>query len=241
MLAALAEATERVQIGPLVAATSFHSPAMLAKKAVTVDEISGGRLVLGLGAGWNEVEFAAFGFAYDRRASRFEEAFEIVRRLLAGDRVDHHGEFYQVEGAEIHPRGPREGGPPMMIGSIGPRVLAATLPFVTSWNAWYAWYGNSVLGARELLRTVDEHCERVGREPRSLERTLAVYLEGPGGSGRVFGDETHSGAGALTGPVGSIAEHLAALGDLGVAHVQLVIDPIDERGIDWAAAILDEF
>ncbi|HSG80205.1 MAG TPA: LLM class flavin-dependent oxidoreductase, partial [Acidimicrobiia bacterium] len=102
-LAALAEATERVELGPLVAATSFHSPPMLAKKAVTVDEISGGRLILGIGAGWNEVEYRGFGFAFDRRASRFEEAFTIIRRLLAGERVDHVGTFYEVDGAEIHP------------------------------------------------------------------------------------------------------------------------------------------
>jgi alkanesulfonate monooxygenase SsuD/methylene tetrahydromethanopterin reductase-like flavin-dependent oxidoreductase (luciferase family) len=240
-LAALAEATERVELGPLVAATSFHSPPMLAKKAVTVDEISGGRLILGIGAGWNEVEYRGFGFPFDRRASRFEEAFTIVRRLLAGERVDHVGTFYEVDGAEIHPTGPRPGGPPVMIGSIGPRVLAATLPHVASWNAWFAWYGNSVEGAASLLSRIDESCERVGREPETLERTLAVHVAAPGGTGRVFGDDEHAGVEALSGPVGGIAEHLGALADLGVAHVQLVVDPIDARGVEWAAGILDEF
>ena len=92
-MAAIAAITQRVEIGPLVAATSFHSPAMLAKKAITLDEISNGRFILGLGAGWNEAEYRAFGFAFDRRASRFEEAFEIIRRLVAGERVDFSGEF----------------------------------------------------------------------------------------------------------------------------------------------------
>lgn len=239
-LAALAEATERVELGPLVAATSFHSPVMLAKKAVTVDEISGGRLILGLGAGWNETEYRGFGFPFDHRASRFEEAYGIIRRLLAGERVDHHGTFYEVAGAEIHPSGPRTGGPPVMVGSIGPRVLAATLPHVAAWNAWFAWYGNSVDGARAMLSEIDEACERAGRDPRTLERTLAVHVAAPGATGRVFGDDEHSGARALNGPVAGIAEHLTALADLGVAHVQLVIDPIDARGVDWAAGILDE-
>ena len=90
-MAALAAITSRVEIGPLVAATSFHSPAMLAKKAATVDEISGGRLILGLGAGWNEIEYAAFGFAYDHRVSRFEEAFTIIRTLLREGTIDFDG------------------------------------------------------------------------------------------------------------------------------------------------------
>ena len=137
-LAALAAVTERVEIGPLVAATSFHNPAMLAKKAATIDEISGGRLVLGLGAGWNEVEYRAFGFPFDHRVSRFEEAFTIIRELLATGRSTLHGTYYQADDAEILPPGPRTGGPPLMIGSIGERMLRATLPHVAAWNAWHA-------------------------------------------------------------------------------------------------------
>src|SRR5215471_6875438 len=96
-LAAIAAVTERVELGPLVASTAFHAPAMLAKLAATVDAISGGRLVLGLGAGWNEREYRAFGFPYDHRVSRFEEAFTIIRRLLRGERVSLVGTYYQVE------------------------------------------------------------------------------------------------------------------------------------------------
>jgi alkanesulfonate monooxygenase SsuD/methylene tetrahydromethanopterin reductase-like flavin-dependent oxidoreductase (luciferase family) len=95
-LAALASVTERVELGPLVASTSFHTPAMLAKLAATVDAISGARLILGLGAGWNEREYRAFGFAYDKRVSRFEEAFTIIRELLRTGRSDFHGAYYDV-------------------------------------------------------------------------------------------------------------------------------------------------
>src|SRR4030095_9455128 len=91
LLAALAAATERVELGPLVACTAFHSPGLIAKMAGTVQEISGGRLVLGLGAGWNEEEFRAFGLPFDHRVSRFEESFEVIRRLLGGERVTVHG------------------------------------------------------------------------------------------------------------------------------------------------------
>src|SRR5688572_17301063 len=113
VLAAVAATTSRVELGPLVASTSFHNPAMLAKKAATFDEISGGRLILGLGAGWNETEYAAFGFPFDHRVSRFEEAFTIIRLLLATGRCDVHGTYYQLEDAELLPRGPRPNGPPL--------------------------------------------------------------------------------------------------------------------------------
>ena len=96
-LAALAASTERVLLGPLVASAGFHEPAMLAKQAATVDGISGGRLILGLGAGWNEREYRAFGFPFDHRVSRFEEAFTIIRTLLADGEIDFAGEFYRAE------------------------------------------------------------------------------------------------------------------------------------------------
>jgi alkanesulfonate monooxygenase SsuD/methylene tetrahydromethanopterin reductase-like flavin-dependent oxidoreductase (luciferase family) len=122
LLAGLATVTERIGLGPLVACTAFHVPGVLAKVAATVDELSGGRLVLGLGAGWNEPEFRAFGIPFDHPASRFEEAFEIVRRLLDGDRVTFEGRFHRVEDAVLLPRPPRR--PPLMIGSIGERILS---------------------------------------------------------------------------------------------------------------------
>ena len=117
-LAAIAAATERVEIGPLVASTSFHAPPMLAKQAATVDAISQGRLILGLGAGWNRREYDAFGFAYDKRVSRFDEAFTIIRTLLRDGEIDFHGQFYDVDRCVLHPRSPRPGGPPLMLGSI---------------------------------------------------------------------------------------------------------------------------
>src|SRR5262245_40701325 len=116
-LAALAAVTERIELGPLVASTSFHAPAMLAKQAATVDAISGGRLILGLGAGWNEREYRAFGFAYDNRVSRFEEAFTIIRGLLRTGRVDFDGVYYQVADRVLDPGPARPGCPPLSPGS----------------------------------------------------------------------------------------------------------------------------
>src|SRR5262249_49238055 len=115
-LAALAVATERIELGPLVASASFHAPAMLAKQAATVDAISGGRLILGLGAGWNQREFQAFGFPYDHRVARFEEAFTIIRRLLREGRADLDGVYHQVRDCVLDPGPARAGGPPLMLG-----------------------------------------------------------------------------------------------------------------------------
>ncbi|MGH7539881.1 MAG: LLM class flavin-dependent oxidoreductase, partial [Gemmatimonadota bacterium] len=141
LLASLAAVTERVRLGPLVACLNFHEPAVLAKAATTVDEVSGGRLTLAVGAGWNRAEFEAFGLPFDHRVSRFEEAFEIVRRLLAGERVTLEGRWHRVEDAVLLPRPATR--PPLTIGSTGSRVLAAAVPHVEAWNTWYDWFGNT--------------------------------------------------------------------------------------------------
>src|SRR5215217_5789497 len=184
MLAALAAVTDRVELGPLVACTSFHSPAMLAKKAAAVDEISGGRLILGLGAGWNEPDYAAFGFPYDHRVDRFAEAFTIIRTLLRDGAIDFDGKYYQARDCELLPRAARPHGPPLMVGSNGERMLSLTLPHVDSWNAWYAWFGNDPATLQPMLASVDEACRQVGRDPATLERTVAVLVRMEDGEGR---------------------------------------------------------
>jgi len=238
LLAALAAITERVELGPLVACTSFHNPAMLAKKADTVEAISGGRLILGLGAGWNEPEYRAFGFPFDRRVDRFEEAFAIVRGLLRDGRVDFRGRYYEANDCALIPRGPRPGGPPLMIGSEGPRMLRIALPHVASWNAWYAWFGNHPDGLAPLLAKVDAACRDVGRDPATLERTCALLVALPGAQGRLSGDRTDRGVPPLTGTPEELADALRAFARLGIAHVQLVLDPNTLASIEAFAPVL---
>ncbi len=239
-LAGLAEATERVAIGPLVAATAFHAPFMLAKQAATVDEISGGRLVLGLGAGWNPVEFAALGAPFDHRIARFEEAFTIVRTLLAEGSIDFQGRFYAAREAELLPRPARPGGPPLLIGSIGPRLLAATVPYVAAWNAWYADTDNSPDGVPPLIELVDAAARAAGRDPAGIERTVAVLVRMPGGTGRIMGDtDPRMQVIPLTGTSEVIAEGLRAYARAGVGHVQLVVDPITEASVAALAPVLE--
>jgi probable F420-dependent oxidoreductase len=240
MLAALAASTSRIRLGPLVAATAFHSPAMLAKLAATVDEVSEGRLVLGLGAGWNETEFAAFGFPFDHRIDRFEEAFTIIRTLLRDGAIDFAGRYYQARDCELLPRPARRGGPPILIGSSGPRMLRITMPHADAWNVWYADIGNSPAGLPPYLERVDAACREVGRDPAAVERTAAVQVRLPRGRGRVMGSSKGAGLPPLAGEPAHIAEGLRAYARLGLAEVQLVVDPIDLGSIEALAAVLED-
>ncbi|MEA2000969.1 MAG: LLM class flavin-dependent oxidoreductase [Actinomycetota bacterium] len=237
MMAAIAAVTERVQIGPLVAATSFHNPTMLAKKAATVDEISNGRLILGLGAGWNRTEYDAFGFPFDHRASRFEEAFTIIRTLLREGAIDFAGDYYTAADCELVPR-PRPGGPPLMVGSIGPRVLRATLPYVDMWNGWHSWYGNDPAGLPALMEQVDSVCREVGRDPAEVARTVAVMIEAPTGSGRLHGSFAHGESPPIGGSPDTIADALRTIAATGIDQVQLVVDPITNDSIEWLGGAL---
>ncbi|MBA2380502.1 MAG: LLM class flavin-dependent oxidoreductase [Chloroflexi bacterium] len=238
LMAALAAATSRVTIGPLVACTNFHNPALLAKQAATIDEIAGGRFVLGLGAGWNVTEFEAFGFPYDHRVDRFGEAFTIIRTLLQEGQIDFAGTYYQARDCELLPR-PRPGGPRLLIGSNGPRMLRITMPHAHAWNTWYADTDNTPAGVAPLREIVDAACRDVGRDPDAIERTVAVHVRMPGGRGRTMGDTTTTERIVpLEGSPEEMAAGLAAFAGAGVAEVQIVLDPIDRTAVERFAAVL---
>jgi alkanesulfonate monooxygenase SsuD/methylene tetrahydromethanopterin reductase-like flavin-dependent oxidoreductase (luciferase family) len=228
-LAALAASTERVTLGPLVAATAFHPAGVLARMAASIDEVSGGRFVLGLGAGWNEVEFRAFGYPFDRAVSRFEEAFGIVRRLLAGERVTLAGRFQTVEDAVLLPPPARR--VPLMVGGSGPRLLAISLPHVEAWNTWYAQYENTAEGFARLNAQVDTACERARREPREVARSACALVTIDGG----LGERPHD---VPPVPADTLAEHLRALAEAGADEAILVVDPITEDSVRALAAVL---
>jgi alkanesulfonate monooxygenase SsuD/methylene tetrahydromethanopterin reductase-like flavin-dependent oxidoreductase (luciferase family) len=239
MLAALAAATSRIELGPLVASTSFHAPAMLAKMAATVDEISGGRLILGLGAGWNETEYAAFGFPFDHRIGRFEEAFTIIRTLLREGAIDFVGTYYTVRDCEIRPRGPRRGGPPLLLGSSGERMLAIGAPSIDAWNAWYADTGNGPAGVAPLRAKVDGAARAAGRDPAEIERTVAVLVQLTAGHGRIQGGDAGARVVPLAGSTELLADELRAYAAEGISHVQLVLDPITLASLEEFAPVLE--
>lgn len=239
MLAGIAASTSRIRIGPLVASTAFHAPAMLAKLAATVDEISGGRLILGLGAGWNETEFRAFGFPFDQRVARFEEAFTIIRTLLRDGAIDFDGRFYQARDCELLPRPARPGGPPLLVGSRGERMLRATLPYVDAWNVWFSDTDNSPDGVPPLRELVDGICAEVGRDPGAIERTVCVLVQLPGGHGRTQGNDGLPTYPPLAGTPDEIADGIRAYAAVGIDEVQLVVDPITTGSIEALGTVLE--
>ncbi len=228
-LAALAAVTSRVRLGPLVAATAFHPPGLLARMAASVDEVAGGRFVLGIGAGWNESEFRAFGFPFDRRISRFEESFHAVRRLLAGDRVSVEGEFVSLDDAVLLPRPARR--VPLMIGANGRRILSIALPHADAWNTWYAPYGNTVEGFAAENERVDAIGAAVERDPSEVERSACVLVTVDGGAGERPHDVPPVAHDHLSG-------HLRALREAGAAEAILVVDPITVESVHAVAAAL---
>jgi alkanesulfonate monooxygenase SsuD/methylene tetrahydromethanopterin reductase-like flavin-dependent oxidoreductase (luciferase family) len=221
VLAALAASTERARLGPLVASTAFHPPGLIARMAAAIDEVSGGRFVLGLGAGWNETEFRAFGIPFDYKVSRFEEAFTIIRRLLAGETVTFEGRFHRVEEAVLLPRPHRP--VPLMVGSAGPRVVGIAAPHVDWWNCWYSWYGNTPTGFAELS----------ARFEGDFRRSACVLVGVDGGAGERPLEED-----APPVEPGALTEHLEALADAGAHEAILVLDPIDERSVVAVAEAL---
>jgi alkanesulfonate monooxygenase SsuD/methylene tetrahydromethanopterin reductase-like flavin-dependent oxidoreductase (luciferase family) len=235
-LAALAQATERVALGPLVAATSFHSPAMLAKMASTVDEISGGRLILGLGAGWNRVEYEAFDFPFDHRVSRFEEAFTIIRTLLREGSIDFEGRYYTIRDMELLP--PTRADISILLGSNGSRMLRIGAPHIDMWNTWHVWFGNRAVGLVPLISELEKVCDDVGRDPGAIEKTAAVYVELSRGSGRRAGSEERPEAPPITGSHEEMARALADFETVGLDHIQIVLDPIDAAGVEELASIV---
>ena len=233
LLAALAASTQRVQLGPLVACTAFHPPGLIARMAAALAEVSGGRFVLGLGAGWNEEEFRAFGIPFDHRVSRFEESFTIIRRLLAGERVTLDGTYCQAGDAVLLPAPPKP--PRLMIGSNGPRMLSIALPHVDVWNTWYADFENSPEGFAALNDQISAAARAAGRDPSEIERSACVYVALDGSDeGRAITAE----AAPLEGPASEVASHLSEFAETGADEVILVVNPITERSIRELAEVV---
>jgi probable F420-dependent oxidoreductase len=222
-LAAIAARTDHVRLGPLVACAAFHPPGILARMAASIDEVSGGRFILGVGAGWNEAEFRAFGIAYDQRASRFEEAFAIVRGLLAGERVTFAGRFHAVEDAVLLPPPARR--VPLMLGSNGDRLLRIGLPHADAWNTWFEDYGNTAEGFAALDARISEAARAAGRDPAEIARSACalVALDGAG--------ERPHDVPPITGGAAEVAARIRELGEAGADEVILVADPITERSV----------
>jgi alkanesulfonate monooxygenase SsuD/methylene tetrahydromethanopterin reductase-like flavin-dependent oxidoreductase (luciferase family) len=239
LLAALAAATTRVELAAYVTNARFRHPALLAKIAATVDEISGGRLILALGAGDDGPEPAVFGFPGEPRVARFAEALRIVHGLLREGRVDVAGRFYRVRGGELHPRGPRPQGPPILIGSgLGARMLRLVATYADLWNT--PGYARPAELA-PVRAAVDAACLAAGRDPATLARTAVVPVDLPGQ--REHPPSTSYGIArgavdAVSGAPADIAAAFRAYARAGIAHAVVWLDPDTVRGVDAFAPVL---
>ncbi|MDQ3693250.1 MAG: LLM class flavin-dependent oxidoreductase [Chloroflexota bacterium] len=244
LMAGLAAVTTRVELGHYVTNNLFRNPALLAKMAATVDEISGGRLILSIGAGDGGGDAAMFGFPTDHRASRFEEAIKIVSGLLRTGRVDFHGQYYQVHDGELRPRGPRPQGPPILIGSgLGPRMLRLAAQHADLWNTWLEFRPEDVAAGLEPLLAA---CATVGRDPATLGIVLGVPVDLPiprqhPPSTAYGADRAKSAAESgvlLSGEPAAIAKGLRAYARAGIGHVVIHLDPDTVEGIEAFAPVL---
>jgi probable F420-dependent oxidoreductase len=223
ILSALAAITTRVELGILVLAMPFRSPALLAKMAATLEEVSSGRLILGVGCGWHEPEFSAFGFPFDHRVSRFEEALSVLVPALREGRASFAGRYQAVRDLEIVPRHARPDGrpTPLLIAGRGERMLRLVVRHADAWNT--AWLGPAtqlpprLVGLRAAL-------EAAGRDPASLEITVGLNVVLPD-----FADADHPPLpitdSTLTGSSAELAEALHGYAELGVGHVQVALEP----------------
>jgi probable F420-dependent oxidoreductase len=211
VLTAVAAITERVEIGPLVLALPFRNPALTAKMSAELDEVSGGRLILGLGCGWHEPEFDAFGYPFDRRVSRFEEGMRILVPLLREGAVTFEGEYHRAVDAELLPRPIRPNGPPILIAGKQPRMLGLVAEYADQWNA--AWFG-SPAGADELRKRITNlraALDEAGRDPGTLEMTAGIFV--------AFDGADDAPETAIRGTIAHVAEELAGYAELDVRHL----------------------
>ena len=209
LLTAVAAVTTRVQVGPLVAATSFRSAGMLAKIATTLDSVAEGRLILGLGCGWHEAEYDAFGYPFDHRVGRFEEVVAAVRALLRGERVSVTGRWIELEDAVLLPRPEHE--IPLLIASSGPRMLDITARLADAWQA--AWFAGPDEDFRAQRAALLETCARVGR-------TNGILVFAGVDATSEADDDPH-----LSIDASAIADALGSWAEEGVDHVQIRVHP----------------
>lgn len=224
VLTGIAEATSRVQLGCLVFCVPFRNPALLAKMAVALDEVAEGRLILGLGAGWHKPEFDAFGYPFDHRVDRFEEALQIIVPLVKTGAVDFTGQYHAAPDCELVPR-PREGGIPVLIASFKPRMLDLTARYADQWNT--AWLGlpDALAARRDPLEAA---CAAAGRDPATLEITVGVNVGLPELGAT---SESIDPAKVIWGSVDEVAEAFRGYAAAGVGHLICAVDPLTDESV----------
>ena len=231
VFSALAEATSRVELGTLVLCMPFRHPAVLAKMAVTLDEVSNGRVILGLGAGWHQPEYDAFGYPFDHKASRFEEALKIILPLLREGKVDFTGEYYAARECEMHPRGPSHSGPPIWIGAHQPRMLRLIAQYADAFNTVWHRTPEKVEAAWQPMLAA---CQEVGRDPATLALTAGTFA-------RILapGETRPEGETGICGEADEVAEAISGFAQVGVKHLVVIVSPGDVTGVERFGKVIE--
>ena len=233
LMAALAVSLPEITLGTLVTNTAFRNPALLARIIDTVDDLSGGRLVVGLGAGDFVTEHRAFGYDFERPIARFEEALSVIRPLLRGETLTHHGEFYRTEGAALMPKSLRAGGPPIMIGLLrgGPRMLRLVAEYADQWNCMLPFSDSRVASYIDAWAAVRAACEKHGRDPATLGSNVTV--------GVCFADDYPlPGALPLRGSTQQLLDACALYKEQGVDTLSMVLEPCTAASLEAIAPVL---
>jgi F420-dependent oxidoreductase-like protein len=213
-LAALATCVPRVRIGTLVAGNTYRHPAVLAKMAATVDHISEGRVVLGIGSGWQENEHQKYGipfYSVPERLKRLDEACQVIKGLFNSQSVDFDGEYYQLDGAPLVPK-PFQENLPLLIGGGGEKVtLKITAKYADEWNVW-----GTVDTLTHKMKILDQHCETVGRNPADIKRTAVALLFLSDDAAFIEGIRKNSQRAMIAGNVSELRDIVAAYAAAGV-------------------------
>jgi probable F420-dependent oxidoreductase len=230
-LGGLAVSTSRLLLGPLVAATSFRHPALLAKMAAGLNEVSDGRFILGVGAGWHEPEYAAFGYPFDHLADRFEEALQIIVPLLRDGHADFAGKYYTVRDCALRPRGPSRRGPPLWIGAKRPRMLRLAARYADGFNSF--WHAKPE-DARARFAALREACAAEGRDPAGIQLSASTLVHV-----LAAGETPEDGEQGVIGTAEAVAEALAGFAAVGTQHLSVILKPADERGVARFARVVE--
>ena len=227
VLTAIAAQTSRVGLGVLVSCTGFREPIVTAKIAHTLQELSDGRLTLGLGAGWHEPEYRAFGIPFDHKVDRFAEAMEVITALIKQGRSDFTGTYHRTVDAPLLPAVPGRARPPILVGGRGPRMLGLIARYADVWNtAWFGTPGPKFEQSREKMLAA---CAEQGRDPKTLQVSVGVYVKSP---------DAEADAPGVVGDVDALADAIAAWRAEGVAEILFWMDPPTHAGLaDLAKAM----
>lgn len=221
LLTALAEATQRVRLGALVLCAAFREPGVLARMADTLQEISANRLVLGIGAGWHQPEFDAFGLPFAERLDRFDDTLQIVSSMLRTGAATHLGRHHRAVDAPVRSRPGRE-APEILVAARRPRMLRLAAKYADAWNI--AWFGRPGPAYRDVAAALDDACAQVGRDPATVRRTAGVRI-----AATAVADDPLR---VVRGDADEIADALAAWAVEGVDEVVCWPEPHNAVGLD---------